>query len=127
MENALAIAHDAFATRLKAAHTALFDLIKRYSGDLTHTTYAEAGISLQIVPGVAARATAKLFCGTNGQFVPVLELAVPDVRTASYLLLDTINAVQSGRLDQVINNSNSMCAHIDEMDGYPTIFEWFHK
>jgi hypothetical protein len=94
---------------------------------LTHTSYAEAGISLQIVPSVAARATAKPFCSANGQFVPGLELAAPDVRSASYLLLDTVNAVRSGRLDEVVNNSNSMCAHIDEMDGYPTILEWFHE
>jgi hypothetical protein len=127
MENALTSAQDTFASHLKTAHTALFDLLKRCSGDLTHASYTEAGISLQIVPGVAARATAKPFCGANGQFVPGLELTVPDVGTASYLLLDAITAVQSGELDEVINNNKSVYAHIDAMDGYPKVVEWLHE
>lgn len=124
MENALTSAQDTFASHLKTAHTALFDLLKRCSGDLTHASYTEAGISLQIVPGVAARATAKPFCGANGRLVPGLELVVPNVGTASYLLLDAITAVESGELDEVIKNRASLCAYIDDIKGYPSILEW---
>lgn len=127
MENALTAPQDTFASHLKTAHTALFDLLKRCSGDLTRTSYAEAGISLQIIPGVAARATAKPFCDANGKFVPGLELTVSDVRTASYLLLDAITAVENGELDEVIKNRASLCAYIDDIKGYPTILEWFQE
>lgn len=124
MENDLTAAQDTFVSHLKTAHTALFDLTKTYSGDLTHISYAEVGISLQIVPGIASRATAKPFCGANGQFVPGLELTVSDIRTASYLLLDAITAVENGELDEVIKNRASLCAYIDDIKGYPTILEW---
>lgn len=120
-------APDTFASHLKTARTALLELIDKHNGDLTHASYAEAGISLQIVPGVAARATAKPFYDANGRLVPGLELVVPNVGTASYLLLDAITAVESGELDKVLANNKSTYAQIDVMDGYPTIFAWVHE
>lgn len=115
---------ETFANRLQDAHTALFKLIESHHHSLPRITYAEAGIMVQITPGASSKATIKLFCGVKGKFIPGLELVVPDVGTASYLLHDTIAAAKSDELASAIRGGTEMFAHIDKVDGYPTILEW---
>lgn len=119
--------HTAYANRIQSAHTALFKLIESHTGRLEHITYADAGISLQIAPGTSPRATVKPFCSADGRLIPGLELVVPDERTASYLLLDTVEAVKGGKLDIIIKSGTSAYAHIDKVDGYPSIIEWLQE
>ena len=119
--------YTAYVNRIQSAHTALFKLIESHTGRLERISYADAGISLQIAPGTSPRATVKPFCGADGRLIPGLELAVPDEGTASYLLIDTVEAVKGGKLDAIIKSGTSTYAHIDKVDGYPSILEWLQE
>lgn len=117
----------AYVNRIQSAHTALFKLIESHSGRLERIAYADTGISLQIASGTSPRATVKPFCGTDGRLIPGLELAVPDEGTASYILLDTAEAVKGGKLDAIIKSGTSAYAHIDKVGGYPIIIDWLQE
>lgn len=119
--------HAAYLSRIQSAHTALFKLVENQGLAPEYITYADAGISLQIAPGTSPRATVKPFCSAEGRLIPGLELAVPDEKTASYLLLDTVEAVKGGKLDAIIKSGTSAYAHIDKVNGYPSIIEWLQE
>ena len=116
--------HATYLSRIQSAHTALFKLVESQDLAPEYITYADAGVSLQISPGVSPSTTVKAFFNAKGRVIPGLEIVAPDERTASYLFLDTAKDVRKGALDYIIQSRATASAYIENISGYPTILGW---
>jgi hypothetical protein len=92
--------------------------------DIEEILYAAPGIFLCVGDSVHELVQLKPFALGSGQIVQGLVVNAKDVRTASYLMWDTINAAKAGTFDALLRAPGSVRAYIEEHSGYPMILDW---
>jgi hypothetical protein len=108
---------------LKTAHEVLF-AADAIHADTEEILFTASGILLSVGDSVEELAQVKPFSLKSGRLVPGFMFKANDVGTASYLLLDTIEAVKAGIFDTLLRTPSVIQAHIERHGGYPTVLGW---
>lgn len=108
---------------VETAREALFATEELQIG-IEEILYAAPGIFLCVGDSVQELVQLKPFSLGSGRIVQGLVVNAKDVRTASYLMWDTINAAKAGTFDALLRAPGSVRAYIEEHSGYPMILDW---
>jgi hypothetical protein len=108
---------------VETAHKVLFATVDLQNG-IEEIFYATPRVSLCVGNSVPELVQLKPFSLGSGQIVQGLVVNAKDVRTASYLMWDTINAAKAGTFDALLRAPGSVRAYIEEHSGYPMILDW---
>jgi hypothetical protein len=109
--------------QLKTAHEVLF-AAAALQANTEEILFAASGILLSVSDSVEELAQLNPFSLKSGEIIHGFVVKANDVGTASYLLLNTIEAVKAGTFDTLIRTPNVFQAYIERHGGYPMILAW---
>jgi hypothetical protein len=109
--------------KLKTAREVLF-AAAALQANTQEILFAASGILLSVSDSVEELAQLNPFSLKSGEIVHGFVVKANDVGTASYLLRDTIEAVEAGTFDTLIGTPNVFQAYIERHGGYPMILAW---
>lgn len=113
----------AFVSSIQDAHEALFATF-HLNGGVEDLLYAAPRIFLRVGASVQELAQLKPFALSSGEIVQGLLVSANDVGSASYLMLDAIEAARTGTFDTLLRTPGIIGSHIGRNGGYPTIDAW---